>query len=197
MKALSLMQPWAWLIVTPDPERPNYPLKDVENRTWRLPMTFVVPQRIYVHASLRWDRDAFEVMREVIYQKNIDVPIKEELTFGAIIGEVTIMGCVTESDNPWFMGPYGFQLMNPTFYETPIACKGQLGFWKPPTDIMEPTINKEQFDWCECGDYRRDHDPETGRRIMPSSRKAHGMQPCLAFKLFHAASTIPEPFRSR
>ncbi len=52
------------------------------------------------------------------------------------------------------------------------------------------------FNECECGDYRQDHDLETGRCRMPDNM-AHGMQPCLGFKLFHMASEIPEPFRSR
>ncbi len=45
MKALSIRQPWAWLIVN------GY--KDVENRTWDCPRTFHPPERIYVHAGLK------------------------------------------------------------------------------------------------------------------------------------------------
>lgn len=54
----------------------------------------------------------------------------------------------------------------------------------------------EDFDECECGDYRQDHDLETGQCRMPNNM-AHGMKPCLAFKFFRVASEIPEPFRSR
>ncbi len=198
MKALSLLQPWAWLIVTPDPERPNYPLKDVENRVWRLPRTFVVPQRIYVHASLRYDSSNFQDSGILVADTDIVIPSKADLAFFAIIGEVTIMDDTQDSDSDWADqdGHWAFNLMYPTAYETPIACKGQLGFWKPPADIMEPRHVLIDFDVCECGDYRQDHDPETGRCIMPDNM-AHGMQPCLAFKLSHVASEIPEPFRSR
>lgn len=197
MKALSLLQPWAWLIVQPDPERLEFPLKDIENRTWNLPKSFELPQRIYVHASLTWNDVAFEIMREVIFQKNIDVPIKEELAFGAIIGEVTIMGSTTLPwpYNPWFVGPYGFELMYPRPYDTPILCRGQLKFWTPPQEIMEPRYVIVDFDECECGDYRQDHDLETGRCRMPDNM-AHGMQPCYAFRLHLAANEIPAPYRS-
>ena len=44
---------------------------------------------------------------------------------GAILGEVTITGCVTESESEWFDGPYGFTLENPVAYEEP---KGSLAF---------------------------------------------------------------------
>ncbi len=57
-------------------------------------------------------------------------------------------------------------------------------------------FHKVDFDECECGDYRQDHDPETGRCRMPDNI-AHGMEPCLGFKLTRAALEIPEPFRSR
>lgn len=198
MRALSLLQPWAWLIVQPDPERPHYPLKDIENRKWDLPKSFELPQRIYVHASLTWDDIPFEILREVIAQKNIEVPTKDELTFGAIVGEVTIVGSTTlpTSHNPWFVGPYGFELMHPRPYDTPILCRGQLKFWTPPQEIMEPRYVLIDFDECECGDYRQDHDLETGRCRMPDNM-AHGMKPCLAFKLFRPAMEVPEPFRSR
>lgn len=55
--------------------------------------------------------------------------------FGAIIGEVDITGCVTESTSVWFAGPYGFTLANPVLYEKPIPCRGALGFFTP--DIKE------------------------------------------------------------
>ncbi len=198
MRALSLLQPWAWLIIQPDPERPHYPLKDIENRTWDLPKSFELPQRIYVHASLRYDISNFQDREIPVAESDIVIPSKADLAYGAIIGEVTIMGSTTLPwpYNPWFDGPYGFELMYPRPYDTPILCRGQLKFWTPPQEIMEPRYVLIDFDECECGDYRHDHDLETGRCRMPDNI-AHGMQPCLGFKLTRAALEIPEPFRSR
>ena len=53
MKALSLQQPYAYLILERYYEdNPKKPLKPVENRSRPLPSTFTLPQRIWVHASL-------------------------------------------------------------------------------------------------------------------------------------------------
>ncbi len=195
MKALSLYQPWAWLITTPDPKRPRFPIKDVENRLWRLPVLFTVPQRIYIHASATWV-DIPAQIHQRLEQRGIYIPDKKELPQGAIVGEVSITASSRDSKSEWAdTGRWAFELEYPTAYETPIPCKGQQRFWEPPSDIMEPTIHKEQFDCCECGDYRQDHDLETGRCRMPDNM-AHGMKPCLGFRLFHMASEIPEPFRS-
>lgn len=106
MRALSIKQPWADLIL--------YQGKDIENRSWRLP-PHMVGQRIYVHAGKRADPDCS--------------PPPERL--GAILGEVTIVGCVTSHHSEWFVGPYGFVLADPKPYQEPIPCKGALGFFNP------------------------------------------------------------------
>lgn len=196
MRALSLSQPWAWLIVTPDSERPQFPLKDIENRTWRLPTkSFSIPQRIYVHATLKMADLSYQIIRDILEPKSIQIPAKEDLALGAIIGEVTIKSCVVESDSAWFQGPFGFELQHPKVYDVPIQCKGQLYFWQPPEDLMEPSYSILDFDVCECGDYRQDHDPVTGRCKMPDNM-SHGMEPCLGFRLHEKAVEVPEPFRS-
>ena len=114
MKALSIRQPWAWLICAG--------FKDVENRTW--PTTF--RGRVYVHAGLSaestanvpgWSRF------ELAYWKG-------QHSLGALVGEVDMVDCVARSDSPWFEGPYGFVLRNPTLYKEPIPYKGKLGFFE-------------------------------------------------------------------
>jgi hypothetical protein len=57
--------------------------------------------------------------------------------FGAIIGEVDIIDCVTESNSLWFEGKYGFVLANPVLYDKPIPCRGQLGFFEPHFGIFK------------------------------------------------------------
>ena len=54
----------------------------------------------------------------------------DAMTFGALIGEVDIIDCVTESKSPWFVGRYGFTLTNPKLYDKPIPYRGQLGFFE-------------------------------------------------------------------
>ena len=122
MKALSIKQPWAWLICA------GY--KDIENRDWKLPAYgFFPPQRIYVHASKVADWEA--IMNNYLRKKMVDKIIKgRQLSLGAIIGEVDIIDCVTQSKSPWFVGEYGFVLINPILYGEPIPYKGRLGFFE-------------------------------------------------------------------
>ena len=115
MRALSIRQPWAWLVVN------GY--KDIENRTWST--TF--RGRIYVHAGQRMVADDYPDQREYTTQAGIVIPA--QLARGAIIGEVTITGCLSFSDSPWFCGPYGFTLEDPVAYDTPVPFRGQLGFF--------------------------------------------------------------------
>jgi hypothetical protein len=124
MKALSVQQPWAELIVCHD--------KDVENRTW--PTTY--RGRVAIHASaglLKKDLDNLKWL----YSKgkfHID-PSKLKLTLGAIIGTVEIYNCVTSSSSRYFNGPYGFLLYKPMILPKPIKVKGSLGLWRVPEDI--------------------------------------------------------------
>lgn len=103
--ALSIKQPWADHIL--------FDGKDIENRDWRLPSRFV-GQRILVHAG-----------------KLPDSPYSKRDRLGAILGEVTITGCVTHSESQWFVGRYGFTLADPVAYDAPIPCRGRLGFFVP------------------------------------------------------------------
>lgn len=138
MKALSIRQPWAWLIVN------GY--KDVENRTWPLPRTFELPQRIYIHAGLKQDYDAYEGdptyrrlrwdIRNLIRPNGAwDWNTGSTPSLGAIVGEATLFGWLSDEEPkaqkyPWFKGPYGFFLRDAVAYETPIPYKGRLGFFE-------------------------------------------------------------------
>jgi hypothetical protein len=111
-KALSIRQPWAWLIINGG--------KDIENRTWRT--THRGP--FWVHAALKPDRAAWETMTEA----GIYIPPMDQLKYGGIIGRAEIVDCVTKSDSPWFIGPIGFVLKNPM--ETTFRkCRGRLSFF--------------------------------------------------------------------
>ena len=105
--ALSIRQPWAHYIL--------HMGKDIENRDW--PTSF--RGRIYVHAGKQPDLDSYMPG---------EIPADQ---FGAILGEVDIVDCVTASESDWFCGRYGFVLANPQAYETPIPCRGRLGLFTP------------------------------------------------------------------
>ena len=116
MRALSVRQPWAWLIVN------GY--KDVENRTW--PTKF--RGRVYVHAGMRVVPEDFPTQRAYIRESGIMIP--ENLPLGAIVGEITITDCSDFLGSPWFCGPYGFVLADPVVFHNPIPYRGRLGFFR-------------------------------------------------------------------
>jgi hypothetical protein len=49
---------------------------------------------------------------------------------GAIIGTAVLERCVTESDSPWFAGPFGLVLAEPRGLEEPLVMDGRDGFWR-------------------------------------------------------------------
>ncbi len=117
--ALSIRQPWAWLIL--------HGGKDIENRNWESDFR----GRVFIHASKGMTRE--EYAEGVEFARRVDrkliVPPFEKLPRGGIVGEVEITGCVTESGSAWFVGSYGFSLKN----AQPLAflpCRGMLGFFK-------------------------------------------------------------------
>jgi hypothetical protein len=118
MKALSIQQPWAWLIVN------GY--KDVENRDWPTK----VRGRILIHAGKKFDEEAYTTL---LGRGGYSLPPRALLERGGIVGEATIIGCVEESESEWFMGYYGFVLGNakPLPFR---ALRGQLGFFDVPED---------------------------------------------------------------
>ena len=122
MMALSIRQPWAWLIL--------HGGKDIENRTW----TTNVRGRVLIHAAKgmtanEWS-DAWGYA-EVVAGRELPSPHVRDIERGGIVGSVEIVDCVCESGSPWFTGPVGFVLRNPIvlpFREH----RGQLGFFTCP-----------------------------------------------------------------
>jgi len=150
MKALSIRPPWAYYIVygitygisvdngdgtTRVEDSGKVIIKDIENRDWPIPQWFKLPQRIYIHVSKTQDNfdDVvdFTVGKLKLPMFSILSSYSKLLPRGAIIGEVDIVECVTQSKSPWFVGDYGFVLKNPKPYDKPIPCKGKLGFFEP------------------------------------------------------------------
>ncbi len=120
MKALSIRQPWAWLIAN------GY--KDVENRVWKRQPKY--RGQIYIHASKGCTKA--EYADAVAFAASIDPSIKipplEELQRGGLIAKALLTGCVTQSLSPWFTGPLGLVLDKVEKIEF-VPCKGQLGFF--------------------------------------------------------------------
>ena len=126
MKAITIKQPWASLIV--------HGIKDVENRSWKTNYR----GRIYIHAGS--DKNVFPRIRllsneqlSICVEKCEIVELEEadDSSFSAIIGEVDIIECVKGHSSIWAEeGVYNWVLANPVRYDHPILnVKGKQSFW--------------------------------------------------------------------
>lgn len=126
MRALSVRQPWAWLIVNG--------FKPIENRNW--PTSY--RGEILIHASKTCARKYYgEVMESLRSQFGRDcqpVPAFDDLERGGVVGVARIVDCVSDTLSlgsrqvPWFQGEYGWVLED----ARPLAfhpAKGALSFF--------------------------------------------------------------------
>ena len=126
MKALSIRQPWAWLIV--------HGHKPVENRTWST--KFRGP--VLIHASKGMTRAEYAEAQDLALRLGVKIPHRLDLDYGGIVGQAEIVDCVEHAKgtfiSPWFFGPYGFIFDN-VRYKPYIECKGALGFFDPKLPV--------------------------------------------------------------
>lgn len=122
MRALSIRQPWAALIVDG--------VKDIENRDWR-----GIPGYrgwIAIHASKTFDLEGVAAAQRIINNIGSDMEVRldpEAYQKGGIIGYAYLNDIVSYDSSPWFTGPMGFKLRMPRRCEF-VPCKGNLGLWK-------------------------------------------------------------------
>ena len=136
MKALSIRQPWAWLIVNG--------LKDIENRDWneRYPGTADARALIrsgdlfLIHAGKGMTKDEYEdaldtchhVSRSKPFPPGTKLPAFSALERGGIIGQARLVAIGQASSSPWFFGPIGLLMKD----AEPLPfrpMKGALGFF--------------------------------------------------------------------
>lgn len=150
MKAITIKQPWASLIV--------HGIKDIENRTWRTNFR----GRVLIHASadnrlMNIPPSEFMTGDQCVAIDKVRFPNKNWRLYSAIIGSVEIVDCVQNHPSIWaeqteviplgnvlddlkLLGRtvppkpiYNWVLANPILYEKPIEnVKGKLSFWDYP-----------------------------------------------------------------
>ncbi len=130
MIALSIRQPWAWLIVNG--------FKDIENRSWRRDRR----GPILIHAGQVLERDAAEALwagHHPVTGRRCAINAPRNFPLGGIVGEAEIMDCVTRHESPWFVGPHGFVLAKarPLPFQ---PCRGALGFFAPALPPRRRTV---------------------------------------------------------
>lgn len=116
-KAISIRQPWAWLIVNG--------FKDIENRSWKT--KYRGP--ILVHAGQKVELDAYDWVA-ASFGDSIRFPSPKEIVKGGIVGVTTIVDCLEYSDSPWYVEDnFGFVLQE----SRPLpfmGCPGKLSFFR-------------------------------------------------------------------
>lgn len=122
MKVLSVLQPWAWLIV--------HGPKRVENRSWQT----AYRGSILIHAGKSRVRlgSGYEYG-----DLPVALPSATAYDFGAIIGRARLIDCVPVEElpgEPYASGPWCFVLADVEPL-VPFPCRGALGFFPPPADF--------------------------------------------------------------
>jgi len=133
MLALSIRQPWAWLIV--------HGPKRIENRAW--PTRYRGP--FLIHASKWWSRRIVsETLDALRLQGLLAEPAKtlgggpffpiEQMAVetGGIVGRAVLVDCVTEHRSSWFAGPFGFVLADDVEPLPFRPWRGELGLFRVP-----------------------------------------------------------------
>ena len=136
MKAISIKQPWAYLIASG--------IKDIENRTWKCPEKYI-GKRVLIHAS----KTQYETPMYLLTDEQYDsikqekrIEINNSLEYGCIIGSIEIVDCVVNHTSIWAEKTnlpeqlsneckWNWVLANPILFDEPIMnVKGKLGFWE-------------------------------------------------------------------
>ena len=139
MKAITIKQPWASLIV--------YGIKEIENRNWRTNFR----GRILIHSSAKGDIAKFGCLQPNQRLKVLNTPISRicfnDLPFGSIIGSVEIVDCVQNHPSIWAdKGVYNWVLANPILFKKTFEnVKGKLSFWD------YSGCNEVKIECPECG----------------------------------------------
>jgi hypothetical protein len=92
MKTLSIQQPWAWAIIAGH--------KKVENRTWST--SYRGP--LLIHAGQKLSIVNYDRLMDYAVAFGFTVPDPHDLVRGGIIGRVTLVDVVDDSEDPWFLG---------------------------------------------------------------------------------------------
>lgn len=148
LPALTLKTPWAYAVTDLG--------KALENRTWRPPGA-LVGHRFAIHAGkvpALGSREAWVEIKEAVWWMDSRslIPKSKDKKFtqaelvrrgSAIVALATLGGVVTESDSPWFVGPFGWQLADVFVLPKPVPCRGAQRLWTVPPDVAARVLAQE------------------------------------------------------
>jgi len=121
MKALSIRQPWAELIIRG--------IKDVENRSWateyRGPLAIHAAKTFYYNLVDKVEREEWEDLRD---EFGID---KDELVYGSLVGTVELVEVTKQVKSNWHIqGSWGWYVKNAKRPDKPVPVRGMPGLFE-------------------------------------------------------------------
>ncbi len=114
MKALTIRQPWASLIMAG--------IKDVENRGWSTGYR----GELAIYAGRAVDRSALAAHAHLL---SLEAP-GDVLPAGGVLGTVQLLDVVTDHQSPWAeAGSWNWILSDPEPFTAPVPAVGRLRLW--------------------------------------------------------------------
>lgn len=128
MKCLTVCQPHAHLLIRGQ--------KPIENRSW--PTRFRGELLVHAGVNRSWLRAAYDDPRI-----RPMLPLVDRMTFGAIIGRVTVYDCLPLADlpaelrdNPFAWGPWCWLVRDPVAFANSIPYRGRQQLFDVPDEIV-------------------------------------------------------------
>lgn len=141
LKALTIRQPWAWLIL--------HGGKDVENRTW--PPAEYGP--LLIHAGKSWAQGMIGSCQQSNKPGSFLLGGEEHsyplgLVRGAVVGIVRVWACEQASVSPWAeSGMWHWHLCDPLAFSEPVFWRGRQRLFDVPVDDLPVLMQRELGDW--------------------------------------------------
>jgi len=129
VRAISIRQPWAELIVRGE--------KDVENRSWRTRHR----GPLLIHAGVVADRASY-----------VKHGVPRDVPRGAIVGVVELVEVTQTRASGWHLeGQWGWYLARAKRFKKPILMKGQRTLF----DVADRKVAAQLGSWKRTGAFRR------------------------------------------
>lgn len=138
-KCLSIRPPYGeWIAMHSQFVAAGLPPKTIENREW--PTKYRGP--VLIHSSKKFEEDAAWHWSRRIPGLDTIVPATREgyTTSGKIIALADLVDVVEDSNDPWFVGSYGWVFANirPLLY--PVPYRGALKLFDVPGGVIEKAL---------------------------------------------------------
>ena len=152
MLALTVHDPWPFAFTMLG--------KRIENRSWTPSHKQLRPGDAFALHGGRREKEAIRCARRRAYQTEIlrtklgDEKLWDPPPIEGIFALATFGGIITESDNPWFIGPKGWVIDELFSLFHPVPARGKQGLWQVPAYALE--MIKSEAAWHSlCFDRKR------------------------------------------